>query len=137
MRGTLCRTAASSPMEGFHYCFGIPGRHAKERERRSVGRTAPLLPIAQSGHAHADHERELHLRLAQLAAQLLHIRRLARRDTCAPPPPQADRTGLTDARQQFLECGSLHLNSSRICRANAFAIEVPADTRRKTRISAK
>jgi len=39
----------------------IVRRYLQQRERRTIGRTAPLLPIAQSGDADADHHRELRL----------------------------------------------------------------------------
>ena len=46
---------------------------AEKSQSRPFRDTAPLLPIPQCRHAHADHERELSLRLPQSRSHSLHI----------------------------------------------------------------
>ncbi len=55
---------------------GLRRGYSQESERRPIWGPAPLLPVAQSGNADADHEGELSLRLVELAPDGLHIGRI-------------------------------------------------------------
>ncbi len=99
--------------------LGIPFGNAQQSERRAIGGATTLLPIAQRGDTHADHQREFDLRLPQLATQRLDIGRLEGPNARGLPLTAANLTRLAHARQQLLKCGSFHLNSSRTRRASA------------------
>ena len=76
---------------------------AQERQCRAVGMPAPLLPVAQRSHAHAEHEREGFLRLARPFADCLDIHRLNMEHAGWRHFITADFACLPDAFQQFVE----------------------------------
>lgn len=93
-------------------------RYAEEGERWTVWRATTLFPVAKGRHADADHLCKLDLRLAKAGAQALYVERFECSDTRGPERSTADPAGLFDAGEQGLECGSLHVNSSRTRRAS-------------------
>ena len=63
----LCRPSFGFRVQRFDDRLRIPRGHAEERQRRSVRRAPPLLPVSQRRDAHPDHERELCLGCPSLA----------------------------------------------------------------------
>lgn len=77
-QASLCGAATARTMQCFDDGRRIMGGHLQQREGRSVRHPAPLFPISKRRPADADHERKCRLRLAEIGAHCLHIRRLER-----------------------------------------------------------
>src|SRR5207237_1101825 len=111
--GSLGR-AAERPRNGLR----LGGRDSEQRESRPIRGPSALLPVSTGGHAHANHERELLLRLLQLRSDRLDVGRRevesARRLRLAPSNPPR----LPDAGHQLVERIGLHESSFRTSRAN-------------------
>jgi hypothetical protein len=60
-------------MQSFSDSLRVPGGNPKQRERRTIGSAAALLPVLQGCHAHADHDRELALMRARFARTALMV----------------------------------------------------------------
>src|SRR5712691_6239668 len=88
----LCRSS-KRPCYRLRLCGG----HPQKSECRSLRCPTALLPVAQCGDAHANHERKLTLRLAELASDCLHVSRSEREGARRLCPAPANAPGLPDA----------------------------------------
>ena len=107
---------ASRAVQSFSDRLGILRGHAQQRERRTVRRTTPLLPVAQRRDTDADHERKFTLRRVQPRAHRLNIGWSEHCRAAGFHAIAANAIRLPHTRDQLPKCCCLHLNSSRTSR---------------------
>jgi hypothetical protein len=61
------------PAESLFDCLGILSRDLQQRSCRAVRMATTLLPVPESGYAHANHERKLVLRFLELLPNGLNV----------------------------------------------------------------
>src|SRR5687768_3828451 len=108
-------------MESLRNRCRILRRNAEQRQSRPIGHSAALFPVAQSRDVNADHERELTLRGTKFLSYRFDFRWLEHGHARGPHGAAPNATGLPNAGEQFLKRFGLHLNSSRMSCASAWA----------------
>src|SRR5687767_10907264 len=91
--------------------FRVLSSNLEKRFGRTMWMTSPLLPIAERGYAHSDHERKLVLRLLELLSNCLHIFRPEDKLPTRFSLAAKNAPTLTDALDQLIKIFRVHLNS--------------------------